>query len=56
MSRRIPYPSSGSFNPLAISNKEAHILNGNINNLETEKLFEEIAIYLAEITSIIITV
>ncbi|CAH3114643.1 unnamed protein product, partial [Porites lobata] len=37
LSRRIPYPSNGSFNPFAISNKEAHILNGNINNLEAAK-------------------
>ena len=41
LSRRIPYPSNGSFNPFAISNKEAHILNGNINNLEAAKEFEE---------------
>ena len=39
--RRIPYPSNGSFNPFAISNKEAHTLNGNINNLEAAKQFEE---------------
>ncbi|CAH3186820.1 unnamed protein product, partial [Porites lobata] len=38
LSRRIPYPSNGSFNPFAISNKEAHILNGNINNLEAAKI------------------
>ena len=41
LSRRIPYPSNGSFNPFAISNKEAHILNGNINNLEAAKMCEE---------------
>ena len=41
LSRRIPYPSNGSFNSFAISNKEAHILNGKINNLEAAKLFEE---------------
>ena len=34
LSRRLPYPSSGSFNPYVISNKEAHIINGNINNKE----------------------
>ena len=28
--RRIPYASHGSFNPYIISNKEAHIVNGNI--------------------------
>ena len=26
----IPYPSNGSFNPYVITNKEAHIINGNI--------------------------
>ena len=41
LTRRIPYPSNGSFNPFAISNKEAHALNGNINNSEAAKLFEE---------------
>ena len=41
LSRRIRYPSNGSFNPFSISNKEAHILNGNINNLEAAKMFEE---------------
>lgn len=30
MLRRIPYPSNGSFNPFVISNKQAHIINGNI--------------------------
>ena len=28
--RRIPRASHGSFNPYAITNKEAHIINGNI--------------------------
>lgn len=28
--RRISYPSNGSFNPYAISNREAHTVNGNI--------------------------
>lgn len=28
--RRIPHASHGSFNPYAISNKQAHIINGNI--------------------------
>ena len=28
--RRIPHASHGSFNPLVISNKQAHIINGNI--------------------------
>ena len=28
--RRIPHASHGSFNPFVISNKEAHIINGNI--------------------------
>lgn len=32
LSRRIAYPSNGSFNPFVISNKEAHIVNGNINS------------------------
>ena len=41
LSRRIPYPSNGSFNPFVISNKDAHISNGNINMLEAAKLFEE---------------
>ena len=35
--RRIPHASNGSFNPFAISNEEAHIVNGNINNDEKEK-------------------
>ena len=30
MCRRIPHASHGSFNPFVISNKEAHIINGNI--------------------------
>ena len=30
MLRRIPHASHGSFNPYAITNKEAHIINGNI--------------------------
>ena len=30
MLRRIPHASHGSFNPYVISNKEAHIINGNI--------------------------
>ena len=34
LSRRLPYPSSGSFNLYVISNKEAHIFNGNINDEE----------------------
>ena len=41
LTRRIPYPSNGSFNPFVISNKDAHISNGNINMLEAAKLFEE---------------
>ena len=28
--RRIPHASHGSFNPFVISNKQAHIINGNI--------------------------
>ena len=35
--RRIPHASNGSFNPFAISNEEAHIVNGNVNNDEKEK-------------------
>ena len=30
LSRRIPYASRGGFNPYVISNKEAHIIYGNI--------------------------
>ena len=41
LSRRIPYPSNGSFNPFVISNKEAHIINGNINTLEHGKDFNK---------------
>ena len=41
LSRRIPYASNGSFNPFAISNKEVHIVNGDINNLETSELYKE---------------
>ena len=37
LSKRIPYPSNGSFNPFAISNKETHIINGNINNQDNAK-------------------
>ena len=40
LSRRIAYPSNGSFNPFIISNKEAHIVNGNINS-EATKVLEE---------------
>ena len=29
MFRRIPYASNGSFNPYIITNKEAHMVNGN---------------------------
>ena len=29
LSRRIPYASNGSFNPYIITNKEAHMVNGN---------------------------
>ena len=29
LSRRIPYASNGSFNPYIITNKEAHLVNGN---------------------------
>ena len=29
LSRRIPYASNGSFNPYIITNKEAHMINGN---------------------------
>ena len=32
LSRRIPHTSDGSFNPYVISNKEAHIIYGNIND------------------------
>ena len=32
LSRRIPHASDGSFNPYVISNKEAHIMYGNIND------------------------
>lgn len=39
--RCIPYPSNSSFNPFALSNKEAHLLNGDINSLEAAKLLEE---------------
>ena len=28
--RRIPHASHGSFNPFVISNKQAHVINGNI--------------------------
>ena len=30
--RRIPHVSHGSFNPYIITNKEAHIVNGNIRD------------------------
>ena len=32
LQRRIPHASRGSFNPYIITNKEAHIINGNITN------------------------
>lgn len=41
LSRRVAYPSNGSFNPLIISNKEAHIVNGNINSEATKVLKEK---------------
>ena len=41
LSRRIAYPSNGSFNPFIISNKEAHIVNGNINAKATKVLEEK---------------
>lgn len=41
LSRRISYPSNGSFNPFVITNKEANIMNGNINNLENDKHFDQ---------------
>ena len=31
LQRRIPHASHGSFNPYIITNKEAHIVNGNIS-------------------------
>ena len=34
------YPSNGSFNPFLISNKEAHIVNGNTNR-ETVKVLDD---------------
>lgn len=40
LSRRIAYPSNGSFNPFIILNKEAYIVNGNINS-EATKVLEE---------------
>ena len=41
LSRRIAYPSNnGSFNPFIFSNKQAHIVNGNINS-EASKVLEE---------------
>ena len=39
--RRVPHASHGSFNPFAISNKEAHIVNGNINHFEKANNFKE---------------
>ena len=47
--------SRKSFNPLAISDKKAHRLNGNINYSEAAKLLEENthSFALAEITSVI---
>lgn len=39
--RRISYPSNGSFNPYAISNKEAHIVNRNIYGSEGDQQMEE---------------
>ena len=39
LSWQIPYPSNGSFNPFAISNKEVHIWNGNINGSENTEQF-----------------
>ena len=43
LTRRICYPSNGSFNPYVISNKETHIVNGNIflNGGEATKKKEE---------------
>ena len=38
-SRRVPYPSNGSFNRFSISNKEAHIWNSNINGSENAEQF-----------------
>ena len=41
LSRRMAYPSNGSFNPFVISNKEAHIVNGNINRGAVKVLDEK---------------
>ena len=35
--RRIPHASHGSFNPYVITNKEAHIINGNMFNVTKDK-------------------
>ena len=37
LQRRIPYASHGSFNPYIITNKEAHIINGNIRGSKIKK-------------------
>ena len=39
LQRRIPHASHGSFNPYIITNKEAHIINGNITegNIKNNK-------------------
>ena len=37
LSRRIPHASRGSFDPYIISNKEAHIIYGNINDDKVTK-------------------
>ena len=39
LQRRIPHASHGSFNPYIITNKQAHVLNGNIivSNLKKNK-------------------
>ena len=40
LSRRTAHPPYGNFNPFLISNKEAHIVNGNINR-ETVKVLDD---------------
>ena len=54
LSRRIAYPSNGSFNPFIISNKEAHIVNGNINT-KANKVLEEKRNAICHITDSICT-
>lgn len=37
LQRRIPHASHGSFNPYIITNKEAHVINGNITDSNLKK-------------------